>query len=185
MKQYSRHVPFEDILPPCTAADVKTLESYYGLPLPNDYREFLLQHNGVLFEGYAIFKILEPSSNMTNYGVINALRGISEPLDELDLRHWLYRDGCDFKDRVPDHIKVIGTSLVNNYLTISLGPDDTGCVYLWDPGLDWEYRQNYRKDYSNLELAGHSFSSWWGSLQHRPRAGFSLESGEYETKDAK
>jgi len=167
MRTFSLHVPFDTLFPPCSATDIAELERYFGYPLPEDYRDFLLQHNGLLFHEYAIFSIARPSSPITPNGTAGVLLGLSATLDYYDLRSWTFRDGFDFKDRVPDHIKVICTSVTDRYITMSLGLNDYGRIYVWDPCMDWDVPESYHKDYSSLRLCGESFSSWWSSLRYR------------------
>ena len=183
MASFTRHVPFKCQLPPCSDQDIRTLEVYYGAALPENYRNFLLQFNGALFDQRVVFPIMEPKNLGFAFGDITVLWGLVDPLNEYDLRHWIYRDGRDFKDRVPDHIKMIGHGSVCGDLTISLGPDDFGSLYFWDPMMDWDDPSTYRKDYDGLELCARSFSAWWESLRYRPGPGFSYETGEYEAAE--
>jgi hypothetical protein len=166
MKTFAVRVPSNPLFNPCTLSDIRELEAFFGFKLPEDYSDFLLQHNGLRLPSYAAFPIAEPSDPDFDKGVITILCGLSDPNHQNDLRNWGYHDGYDFKDRVPDHVKVIGSSIIDKYITISLGPDDFGHVYIWNP-VDWDEPQYYRKDYAHLQLCATSFSAWWDSIHYR------------------
>lgn len=101
---------------------LKDLEDFLGLKLPQDYRSFLLEHNGKKFLKNT-FKISEGE-----YSVVHHVYKLSNDNDYFDLlnAYKSTRFGGE------NHFLVIADDNVGNYLILSLELSTFGEIYFYD-----------------------------------------------------
>ncbi len=113
--------------PSLSEEDIQKFELVIGQQLPDEYRRFLLQHNGGHPEP-SVFNIQgDMITGKGNNSVVNRLFGLHNgPHSSLML------NVRTFHERLPKDLIAIGDDPFGNLLCISLGAKDTGCIYFWD-----------------------------------------------------
>lgn len=153
------------IFPPCTAEHLAAIERHFGASLPDDYRRFLLEWNGVHFWvpwDHRVWFLPLDALDEDAAGHVVRLYGISSPEEELDLRE--EQVGYAFNQRVPSGIVAIGDDNSWNRLCLSLIPDDFGAMYWWHPGIPWEEDGKNVPTRLHLHPVSKSFTQFWYSL---------------------
>jgi hypothetical protein len=105
-------------MPQLSPVAIEHLEQRLGLELTDDYKRFLLSHNGGVFLDDVSFRMADESLKGPQTGTISSFYGINEgsPSDLL----W-NRSAYGFSRRVPKHIIAIGESSTRERICISLG----------------------------------------------------------------
>jgi hypothetical protein len=161
-----RGVTFRTRGPPVTLADIKSFEEAIGHSLPDDYRDFLLQVNGG-----------ELSDNL---GVPVKDERLSEGITRVDDMYnitpgdrWSilsHAEDYNYHLRTPQHIFPIGQNGVEDRLSMSLGKEDYGRIYVWRSSAYelWIEEEDCRQDYSELYELANNFTEFWSSLRPVP-----------------
>lgn len=143
------NVHVEDSQPSVSEADLYAFEQRFGVVLPDDYKEFLLKHNG----GKPT-----PRRYKTLDGVVESSFIRMLPLADLDapnlvLNYTTYNQGyC-----IPNNLIPIGEDPIGNQICMSLSGEDTGTVYHWS--YDWE-DEVFRASYKYMRKIAGSFSEF-------------------------
>ena len=124
-------VPIRDSFDPILPSDLAQLELELGSSLPQDYKAFLLRHNGGYFEDEVRYPYLEPCP-YGDFGIIRGFLGLNVGYDYADIR---------------DHIKVlidwniasdlmpIGDDIFGNPICISIEGRTYGKAFFWYSGM--------------------------------------------------
>ena len=130
---------------PAPAGALEAAEEALGLELPEDYRAFLAEHDGVRLED----------------NVLDASRRPSGGADGLYASKELAERRAKVQDRVPAEVLPIGDAGGGDLIVLGVAGDARGRVYQWehefeaeDPPPHWD---------NVIELAP-SFRSWFDGL---------------------
>src|SRR5438128_2090769 len=115
-------VTFSKRFPAIHEADIQTLEKRLNARLPDEYRNFLLEHNGGE-PSPQIFLINEREGT----DILRFLFGIGH-----DEYYSLTDNIEDYSDRIPANFIPIGCDTFGNLICLSIKGEDVGKVYFWD-----------------------------------------------------
>jgi cell wall assembly regulator SMI1 len=134
-------------------AHVVTLESRLKCSLPEDYREFLLQHNGGRPRERAFqFKL---RTGVGTDSVVDWFLSIYDG-EFSNLEQVL----DTFRDRLPSDVLPIARDPFGNLVLLGLGGKVRGKVYFWDHELEPDGVPNW----SNIDLVADSFDRFMAGL---------------------
>ena len=118
--------------------DINDLESQLGLRLPEDYRRFMLEHNGGWPEVDWCFDFAEPSTGTITDSVLMDIMvyypgAATEPKydDLVSCNKMLHNEGY-----IPQHYLQIATDSCGNLICLSTDEKDYGYMYFGDHGLE-------------------------------------------------
>lgn len=144
--------------PPLTEAQIEAVEKQLGAKLPQDYKSFLLAHNGGRPEP-CVFPISDfPDSTLDILNRFLAIGG--GPFDDLMDYVRTYRD------RIPPNLLPIAYDPGGNVICLSLYGSDRGRVYLWLH--EYETDEAEQPTYDNVYVLANSFSDLLASLIEGP-----------------
>lgn len=113
-----------DSFEPLTEDQITSFEQEHSLKLPDEYRDFLKQHNGGRPEP-ASFRYTNPNLEDPT-SIVNRLAGInSEHFDTLQ-KYLIITEGWIHRSLLP-----IGIDWFGNYICIKLIGEDIGKIYFW------------------------------------------------------
>ena len=131
--------------------DLQTLDDFvkkYSLILPDDYKKFLLEHNG----GAPV-----PSTNKTPETFVQWIYGIhQEDWASLEWKIEIY------DERMPSNTLPIASDPGGNQFLLSLRPDSYGEIWFWDH--ENESETNAREYFDNIRKSASSFSDFINDL---------------------
>ncbi|MEG4319219.1 MULTISPECIES: SMI1/KNR4 family protein [unclassified Microcoleus] len=104
--------------------DLSSLADYLGIRLPDDYKSFLLSHNGGV-PTPSNFPLLNHPENILP---IQVFFGIETLIVSVSIT-WNFQA---YKDRIPDKFLPIGCSDFGDLICLVFSEDDYGCVMFWD-----------------------------------------------------
>lgn len=133
-----------------------------GVPLPDDYVQFLLSHNGGRIAP-AQFTLRWHDAGLARRFArdrVHVLFGIG-PGESLDLCAQLDA----YRERIPADTLPIGIDPGGNLILLGLAAPRTGHVMLWvqDQEVDWEAGEV--PDFSNVGLAADTFTEFLAALR--------------------
>jgi len=131
---------------------IANLENELGISLPNQYRRFLLEHNG----GRPSADCFDFKGGTTGSCVDWFLGIHNKPHNNL-LRYLE-----TYKDRIPQNFFPIAHDPGGNLIAISVAGFDRGRVYFWDH--EQEKEEGETPDYSNVVPIADSFDEFIGKL---------------------
>jgi hypothetical protein len=142
--------------PSISDQDLAALERELGVRLPDDYREFMLVHNGGRPEP-ADFPIPgEPVpdswSTLQFFLSLNGQEYYTDLGWHLDM----------FRDRVPAELLPIAYDPGGNLVCLGIRGEHRGTVFFWDHELEAE--EDKEPDYRNLSFVAESFTAFLQSL---------------------
>ncbi len=129
------------------------LEKQIGYHLPEDYRRFLLAHNGGVPEPNAFF--VESIGNTS----VEVFFGIHEGPEYAQMLPAL----PSYRERLPSAMLPIGRDEIGNVLCISLSREDRGNIYLGE--LHRQLHSDHPFDKDVLYRLADNFSAFLNSLQ--------------------
>lgn len=132
--------------PLITEKDVTQFENRYGISLPLQYREFLLQTNGGRPER-DMFPV--PGFQANPAARVHFFLGLKDPVVSCNL-DW-NRD--IFADRIPAHLLVIASTEGADMICMSLASHTLSSIYYWD-GYETS------PTYGHLYLVANSFEEF-------------------------
>ncbi len=165
MDEYPNKPGMAPLFAACT--DDRLSEFEDGLPakLPEDYRRFLRERNGVFFAGELGFPMVQPWGEREHIE-LSSLYGLPCKPDHRDLRE--AGKAYEFEQRVPGNILAIGATMYRKFVCLSLSGKDRGTVYLWNPAEDWEAGPNV-PTYHYLSPIASSFREFFDSIEETPQ----------------
>lgn len=104
--------------------DIKSLEYNLGVRLPDDYKSFLLSHNGGVPTPSSFPVLSHPEKNLP----IQLFFGIETSIVSVSIS-WNFET---YKERIPDNSLPIGCSDFGDLICLVLSEDDYGWVIFWD-----------------------------------------------------
>jgi cell wall assembly regulator SMI1 len=126
---------FDNVGNPLSSEDIDTLEGELGIPLPMEYRQFLLQHNGG-HPSLSAFNYLNTyfDTNELAGSVIKEFFKVSDRSDIRDIR----RRQLIAEGRIPTSLLPIASDVFGN--TICIGTEGVwlGKVYLYHHEYEFE-----------------------------------------------
>lgn len=137
------------------SSSIKHIEERISGCLPDDYKEFLIAHNGGEPE-LDIFTFLR--DEVPELGIVAAFLGQQEDEDETILE---YLD-C-YENRIPKNLLPIAYDPGSNVICLSVSGEDYGSVYFWLH--EFETDEDEAPDYSNVFPIKPSFSEFIDSLE--------------------
>jgi len=144
--------------PPLREEDVVRVEQQLGITLPDDYREFLLMHNG----GHPEPKYFPIKDNPSDdHGILEWFYCIQEG-EYYDLRRQVQL----LRGRIPPNLLPIADDPGGNLLCMSVAGPDQNTVYFW--AHEEECEEGETPTYDNVYFVANSFSDLLGSLTHLP-----------------
>lgn len=148
----------EPIAPPITEVDLAALEARIGVRLPDDYRRFLLEHNGGE-PTPRCFRFADRTGPHTD-GAVRAFAGIGSG----DSYDWdrLYRTFAA-AGRVPPDVVPIAKDSFGNLVCIVVRGAHRGTVYFWDHELETD-----PASYENMDRVADSFTAFLACLHVHP-----------------
>ncbi|OJV94841.1 MAG: hypothetical protein BGO39_34035 [Chloroflexi bacterium 54-19] len=135
---------------PASESDVREFESLIKSRLPEDYRAFLLAHNGGEPDP-EVFFINESQGD----DILAKFYGLYKEPKYSSLA-WCFET---YRGRMPSNIIPIGTDPGGNQVCLSIGGSDYGAIYFWDHEGIGE-----TPPYENLYLLAPNFSAFLDGL---------------------
>lgn len=164
--RYEPKLGMTPLFPPSTEEQIVAFEAELGTSLPDDYRAFLLEWNGVFFkDSDAAFLLKDSEDDDTDY-FVTRLYGLKDKDTFDDVRRM--QSGYAFNERVPREIIAIGDNNSWNHLCISVSGPDRGAIYLWDPGEPWEPDGRNVPTREWLHPVADNFAEFWQAIYPRP-----------------
>ncbi len=140
---------------PLSEADLQALESRLAFPLPNEYRQFLLAHNGGRLNP-AEFHFKNQTGPYTD-SCVDSFYAVYDGDHNNFEKIYLF---CKAEGLFPPHIIPIADDPGGNIICLSVSGPDMNSVYFWDhEGID-EYGKQ-----ANLHLIADSFSEFLLGLE--------------------
>jgi len=144
----------EEEFPSISQKDILKLEATIKSKIPDDYKEFLLQHNGGRPQKYYFsFKL---NSKVTK-GYLDWFLGIHKKMNEN-----IYQYIKMYKNRIPSDLIPIGHDPGGNLICLKIKGDNVGSIYFWDH--ENEVEEGEKPNYNNLSLVSKSFSEFLTKL---------------------
>lgn len=140
--------------PPVTSEELVRVERQLGIDLPDDYRSFLLEHNGGRPKPNTFPIHNFPSSSR---GILEEFIGIKKGA-YTDIRKQLNV----FRDRIPPDCLPIARDPGGNLLCLVFRGPGRGTIYFWDHEEEAEEGRPASKD--NLYFVASSFNTLLSSL---------------------
>ena len=113
---------------PVSEIEVAALESHLGIPLPGDYREFLLEIGGVMLPGIGLRPPHVARGKFEDYYLVSVLYG-----GEHDRPHYdIWTNEIRYRDRIPRGLIAIGDCPSADQLCLAITGAHRGRVYMWD-----------------------------------------------------
>ncbi len=134
--------------------NLNEVERQLGIELPDDYRNFLLSHNG----GSPKLNIFPIAGDIIgNRGMLNRFLCIQEGDDD-DMRVYVQT----YQDRVPLNLLPIAYDPGGNLICLSVDGLDKGKVYFWTH--EEECEEGESPSYNNIYFVANSFNDLINSL---------------------
>ncbi|MEK9150013.1 MAG: SMI1/KNR4 family protein [Candidatus Desantisbacteria bacterium] len=152
-----------------TVEELQKVEEVIGVTLPEEYKHFLMMHNGgqpepsefeILWKKEMIGEPwwrLNPGEEELMVGEVDWFLSICDD-DESDL----LENFEDFKGRIPDDTIAIGYDQGGNYILLGITGTNRGKVFFWM--LDFEEREGEIANGSNVGFVANSFNEFLDSL---------------------
>lgn len=136
---------------------LQAIEQYWEFRLPNDYRNFLLTHNGGESEN-TIFRFYDQSDGSCLVELFGIIKDNCSNL----LINATYSG-----NRIPDNMLAIGNDVYGNLILLTTKGKDRNKVYFWDHELEADIENGEVADYSNLTLIAESFGEFVEGLSKK------------------
>ena len=157
---------------PATADQLRAIEVMLGTELPIEYRQFLLEVNGIECDPSSLlaFSPYDRGYKVSMWRLLEGLYSVDQLVPK-DTQSLEAKTADYFKKRVPDRFLIIGHGPYWDVVCISLSGNDRGAVYYWDDprGTDEELIESGENPETERFLfpAGRDFREFWNSL-HPP-----------------
>ena len=139
-----------------TVADIAAIESEFNIKLPDDYKAFLSESNGVnVSDGYIYVEALE------QHIMMGVLYGVGTPNNSADIM----RNNREYRDDVWINSILIGGDVCGGWILLVCDGENDGIWY-----YDHSYFFENSTDESNTYLIADSFSKFMNMMKE-PRVG--------------
>jgi len=150
-----------------TEEEVREIEVGRHIRLPEDYRQFLLQVNGIRMAdelSQLVFSLRDPKGGTIRKFDVYELYTVSKNAKEVD-RILERQHDYHFDVRVPNRFLLIGRTSGPEQICISLSGPDCGAVYYWSaPDVpSWEEAERNSEEW--LTFLAPNFSEYWSLLR--------------------
>lgn len=143
---------------PISEIDVVQFEKEIGYSLPEQHRNFLLEHNGGRPKDNYHFYV---PTWQYNSSLIQKLKGIDPNAPGLDLRQAHEITG----DILPEGSLIIGNDPGGNSILIGLNDLNRGKIFFWDHEKGPDARLSSWEEYKNLHFLANSFNEFFALLK--------------------
>ena len=132
------NIEIEGVTIPITLEDIEGFENKYKLELPQDYKYFLLNHNGGMPK-IRRFK----TKNEKHVSSFKFIMPLTKDAKDENVKHNL--EYCYlrfiFMKKMPDNMIPFGEDPREDILCLSIKGDDYGSVYYWDRENELVFKQ--------------------------------------------
>jgi cell wall assembly regulator SMI1 len=139
---------------PVGLQDILKLESEIGLSLPNEYRAFLLKHNGGRPKPDA-FPIFGNAAD--NQGLVHSFLCV-RPGDVYHLPDWIRR----YQERLPEGFIPVAVDQGGNLVCIATIGEQEGQVFFWDH--EEEVDEGEKPGFQNVYFISDGFQNFLDNL---------------------
>ena len=146
---------------PVSSEALEQVERRLDIHLPDQYRQFLMRHNGGK-PNPDLFKCADGGGSFV-HKFLAIHNGPYENFEQESLSFWA-------NQAVPDNIVPIACDAFGNYVCLSVSGADTGALYFWN-----HEKQRRKASYKNLCLIAKSFDQFLASLFEKPVVAFEAE----------
>jgi len=138
-----------------SSADLASLEQRLRIKLPDDYRAFLLRHNGGVPEraGFRFKDDPDPDSG----SMVNRFLAVYD--GRYDNFEQTFQTFKGREPRLPAELVPIARDPGGNVICIATAGPNTGAVYFWD-----HEREGNRPSYDNIHLIANNFEEFLEGL---------------------
>lgn len=148
--------------PMLSSEKLKALEERLDIALPEQYRDFLLQHNG----GTPDLALFECAGGGGSF--VRSFLGAHEgPHSNFEVKFLALKVT---RKALPDNIVAVAEDGFGNLVCLSLAGADVGSVYFWD-----HERETETPSYKNMHLIAPSFNEFLAALHSKPVKRFEEE----------
>jgi hypothetical protein len=147
------NIEFEFSFKPIKNQELETFEETFNLILPNDYKNFLLCHNG----GKTVRRRFETKDKTITSSIMLFLPLSKETENNLEYYYEKYNIG----KIIPSNFIPLGVDPADSLICLSINGEDQGTVYFCD--LDYIEEDNGLKQ-EFIKLVSQSFSEFVNSL---------------------
>ncbi|MEK5505786.1 SMI1/KNR4 family protein [Paenibacillus sp. FSL P4-0113] len=147
------NIEFEFSFKPINNQELETFEETFNLILPNDYKNFLLYHNG----GKAVRRRFETKDKTITSSIMLFLPLSKEIEENLEYYYKKY----NIEKIIPSNFIPFGVDPADSLICLSINGEDQGTVYFCD--LDYFEEDNGLKQ-EYIKLVSPSFSEFLNSL---------------------
>ncbi|ADM71324.1 hypothetical protein GMA19_03515 [Paenibacillus polymyxa E681] len=147
------NIEFEFSFKPINNQELETFEETFNLILPNDYKNFLLYHNG----GKTVRRRFETKDKTITSSIMLFLPLSKETENNLEYYYKKYNIG----KIIPSNFIPFGVDPAGSLICLSINGEDHGTVYFCD--LDYIEEDNGLKQ-EFIKLVSQSFSEFVNSL---------------------
>jgi len=134
---------------------LRAIEQFWGVGLPENYRNFLIEHNGGEPEN-KIFKF----QTQADGSCLDQFFGVVRDYNNNLLMKYKY-----LGDRVMDTMLPIARDVYGNLILLTVKGKDRNKVYFWDHEMEADTENGEKADYSNLTLIADSFTEFVEGLR--------------------
>jgi hypothetical protein len=153
-----RDIDFSASFPTIDERRVIDLEETLNMSFPQDYRNFLLSHNG----GHPSFDVFPIRGHpISDSSMIQLFFGIANGEYD-DLSAMFHRS----RGRIPANLVPIARDYGGNLICLALSSNNKGRVFFWEH--EGEAREGDQPTYGNIYLIAESFNALLNSLTEDP-----------------
>ena len=109
-----------------SSSAIQRLEQKYDLALPEDYKDFLYNFNGGLFESTTVVKLKNMGENI-NLSILFGVEGVGVGDENTNVDFWM----SEYGDELPPGVVIIGDALEHGFILLLCEGEESG-IYYWD-----------------------------------------------------
>lgn len=151
---------FKNSYSPLDKSEIEAFEKKIGHVLPEEYKTFLMEHNGGQPEpSYFCYQEKIFDQVIQNCNRVRVFLAIADG-EAYELRWTL----DTFKHRIPINFLPIAENGTGSLICISLYGEDKGGIYFWDAELEEEIEAGKLPDYYNAFWVANNFNDFLNGL---------------------
>jgi len=150
-----------DELHPTNLDQLREVEKIIGVELPEEYKQFLLSHNG----GYPepnVFRVQWSGQYWAEGNEINSIAWFLAVYDGKDMNFVDFYE--THKDRIPKDTVAIADDPGSNLILLGTSGPNKGKVFFWQRDYEVDFQNGEVPDYSNVGFVSNSFNEFIDSL---------------------